>query len=102
MISRSNSNEYIELEQIIRELNSSDIVFLSNGFGEYYAHRSRKRGPGKYSTIKFGTRWYMISVCGTLKPYHKLIMEDGPVVKPLDMSFKDWLERSAELRPKDG
>ena len=114
MISRSHTNECIELEQIIRELRSTDIVFPFKSFGEYYARRSVKRGPGKYSTIKFDARWYMISVCGTMKPYYKLIKEEKlvmksvsglaagttgpgrlikeekPVMKSVDMSFKEW------------
>jgi hypothetical protein len=102
MISRSDTNECIELEQIVRELRSPEVIFPFSAFGEYYAKRSVKRGPGTYSTIKFGNRWYMISVCGMLRPFHTLIRGEGAVMGPLEPEFRNWLKQSNDNRSSSG
>jgi hypothetical protein len=81
MISRSNTAEFIELGQIVDELSSGDVNLPFSAFGDYYAARTTKRSPGTYATIKYADRWYMISVCGVLKPYHRLSLPDSPATR---------------------
>ena len=78
MIGRSHTNEHLNLDQIIDDLGSSTIVFPFEKFGDYYAQRSR-RGPGKHATIKFGNIWYMLSVCGHLKPHYRLVRRESVI-----------------------
>lgn len=89
MISRSHTNEILELAQIIEDLSSPEVVFPFSKFNAYYAIRSKEDGLGKYATIGFGARWYMISVCGIPKPYHKLI-QTRPFVKNVGLNFLEW------------
>jgi hypothetical protein len=81
MIPRSNTDEFIELKQIVEELSSGAVILPFSTFGEYHAVRTTKRGPGTCATIKCAEEWYMISVCGVLKPYHRLSLPDRPAIR---------------------
>ena len=103
MISRSHTTNKVSLAQIVDELSSQDIVFPFAKFGEYYARRSSSRGPGKYATIKFGSRWYMISVCGQPKPYYRLIRPERlKAAVRRTPTYKELEERQREARAKSG
>jgi len=70
MFSRSDTDELLTLERILDDLRSGEIAFPFEKFGAYYAQPKRRCGPGTYATIRFGTRWYMLSRCGSMNPSH--------------------------------
>ena len=98
MISRSHTSAPVSLEQIIEELSSNDVVFPFAKFGEYYAQRKRRRGPGTYATIEFRTHWYMISVCGQLKPYYRLTKPEQPKALTQALTYQELKERQMAAR----
>lgn len=86
MISRSKTSNLLDLKQIIEDLGSQEIAYPFEKFGDYFAQPRHSRGPGKFATIRFGLRWYMLSVCGQFKPYFKLVSERHTVPKrPLSL-----------------
>jgi hypothetical protein len=101
MISRSRTDEVLDLERILDDLKSAKVVFPFEKFGEYYAFRRQHRGPGKYATIKFGARWYMLSVCGSLKPYYKLVETRKPVAANKALTYAELKKRQLALRAKN-
>ena len=100
MISRSHTNEALTLENIVENLRSSDIVLPFEKFGDYYAKKSTRRGPGKHATIRFGKRCYMLSICGTFKPYYNLVVETKPEVRTPALTYDDLKKRMLDLRAK--
>ena len=100
MISRSQTNDLIHLEEVINDLRSAKVVFPFSTFGEYYAQRSKRRGPGTYATIRFGSRWYMLSVCGQLTPFHKFVMQGKAGHATIPMTWDEVLQLEAAKQPK--
>ena len=101
MIGRSRTSELLDLEQIIDELRSEELVFPFERFGEYYPQRKRKTEPGECATVRFGSRWYMLSVCGQLRPYFKLVANRQPIpCNPL--TLREFIALSNASPPKDG
>ena len=98
MSSRSHTSEPLKLEEIVDDLRSTEIVLPFERFGEYYAKRKQRRGPGKYATIRFGARWYMLSVCGSMKPYYKLVETKKSAIRSEALTYAELRERQAALR----
>lgn len=82
----------VKFDQIIEELGSPKIHFPFEEFGEYFAQRKRRRGPGKHATIRFGERWYMLSVCGQLKPFHRLRTQEKQACSDKPMTSEELKE----------
>jgi hypothetical protein len=100
MLSRSHTVEPIALAQIIDELSSDEIVHPFEKFGDYYVERSRSRGPGKYATIRFGSRWYMVSVCGQFKPHFRLVEARRPTALIAPMTNQEFLYKLRAMQAK--
>jgi len=102
MISRSHTSEQIDVKQIAKEFDSEEVVFPFEKFGEYYAQRKRRRGPGIYATIKIGPRWYMLSVCGQLKPHYRLVQVERSRNTNKALTFKEYMDLVGHPGAKGG
>jgi hypothetical protein len=99
MIARSRTAELLSSEQIVNELSSQEVVFPFEKFGDYDRQRERRRGLGKYATIRFGTRWYMISTCGAFKPYFRLVAKE-PKIPNNPLTFQEFTDQLNASRAK--
>jgi len=44
------------------------------------------------ATIKSGARWYVLSVCGQLKPHYKLVQTERSRKTGKSLTFKEYME----------
>jgi hypothetical protein len=100
MVSRSHTDTPVSLQRIIDDLCSKEIVLPFVRFGEYYAQPSKRRGPGKHATIKFGSRWYMLSVSGRPKPYYRLTRPAKTTSAKSELTYEVLKERQQTARAK--
>jgi hypothetical protein len=98
MISRSDTDIPVSLQSILDDLSSKEIILPFEKFGDYFAKARKRREPGKYATIKFGSRWYMLSVSGLPKPYYRFSSTQRPARSTTFRSYEDLKKRQLALR----
>jgi len=92
MISRSNTDHTLTLSEILGDL-TSRLIEVPFKFGQYHKHLP---DPGTYATIRFGTRWYMLSRSGIRRPYHTLIKTSKPSANQQSVTFAEFIGRQEE------